>query len=524
VIAPLYGPDPIPTPRIEYGALSPILIVFGVALLGVALEAGLGPRWRRTLQPLVAIAGLAASLIAVIVLAGDISTNRRILAINAVAKDGPALFLEGLLAALAIAGVMLVAERSLDSSGGALVADAAVVPQNEARSQVGSATVQTEAYPLMMFSVGGMMLFSSANTLLVSFVALEILSLPLYLLAGMARRRRLLSQEAAMKYFILGAFSSAIFLYGLAMIYGFAGTVTFAGIADASGNVGGNDLLLYIGLGMLLVGLLFKVSAAPFHSWTPDVYQGAPTPITAFMAALTKVAAFGALIRILYVAFGPLVDDWRPVIWGVAILTMVVGSVIAITQTDVKRMLAYSSIAHAGFLLVGIAAANREGLKSALFYLVTYGFTTIGGFAVVTLVRDGDGEATHLSQWQGLGKRNPLVAGVFAVFLFALAGIPLTSGFMAKFAVFSAAVDGHATTLVIVGVITSAVAAFFYARVVVLMFFSDVREGPGGTATVALPSFWTAGALGIGLAVTVVLGIVPGAVLHLADVAGPFVR
>jgi NADH-quinone oxidoreductase subunit N len=521
-LLPAFGPDPIPRPSIEYSALSPMLIVFGVALLGVLIEALAGQSVRRSLQPVVAIGGLIASLVAVIILAGDVTRDRRLLARGAVAHDGPALFLEGLLVVLAVAGIMLVAERSLDSTGGALVSEASVLPQSEDATSVRTREgVQTEAYPLMMFSVGGMMLFTAANTLLVSFVALEVLSLPLYLLAGLARRKRLLSQEAAMKYFVLGAFSSAIFLYGLALTYGFAGTVSYAGIADAAGTVGNNDMLLYVGLGMLLVGLLFKISAAPFHSWTPDVYQGSPTPVTAFMGALTKVAAFGALLRLLYVAFAPLSDDWRPALWVIAILTMIIGAVIAITQTDVKRMLAYSSIAHAGFILVGVAAANRAGLKGTLFYLVAYGFTTIGAFAVVTLVRDADGEATHLSQWAGLGKRNPLVAGIFAFFLFALAGIPLTSGFMAKFAVFSAAQQGHATTLVVVGVLTSAIAAFFYARVVVLMFFSEPTDA---SATVAVPSFWTAGALGIGLAVTVVLGVVPESVLHLADLAGPFVR
>jgi NADH-quinone oxidoreductase subunit N len=373
----------------------------------------------------------------------------------------------------------------------------------------------------MVFSVGGMMLFASANTLLVSFVGLEVLSLPLYLLAGLARRRRLLSQEAALKYFLLGAFSSAFFLYGLALVYGFAGSVTFADIATASQTAGKNDLLLYLGLGLLSVGLLFKVSAAPFHNWTPDVYQGAPTPVTGFMAALTKVAAFGALLRIFYVAFGPLRDDWRPIVWTIAILTMVVGAVVAVTQQDVKRMLAYSSIAHAGFLLVGVAAANQQGISGSLFYLVTYGFTTIGSFAIVTLVRDADGEATHLSKWQGLGKRSPIIAGSFALFLFALAGIPLTSGFMAKYAVFSAALSGHALALVVVGVVTSAIAAFFYARVVVLMFFQDPAPD---SAVVAVPSFWTAGALGLSLAATIVLGILPSGVLHLTDATGLFVR
>jgi NADH-quinone oxidoreductase subunit N len=277
------------------------------------------------------------------------------------------------------------------------------------------------------------------------------------------------------------------------------------------------------------VGLLFKIGAAPFHSWTPDVYQGAPTPITAFMGACTKVAAFGALLRVFYVGLGGLSWDWQPMMWAVAILTMVVGSVIALTQTDVKRMLAYSSIAHAGFLLTGLVATDTVdsrsgqvlGVSSVLFYLLAYGFTTIGAFALVTLVRDTAGEATHLSQWAGLGRRSPLVAAAFALFLLAFAGIPLTSGFTGKFAVFSAAVEGGATPLVVVGVVMSAVAAFFYVRVIVLMFFSEpAPDGP----VVAVPSALTTLAIALGATVTVVLGVMPSQVLDLAGQASLFVR
>ena len=254
--------------------------------------------------------------------------------------------------------------------------------------------------------------------------------------------------------------------------------------------------------------------AAPFHAWTPDVYQGAPTPITGFMAACTKVAAFGALLRFLYVAVAGARWDYQPVLWSVAILTMIVGSVLAITQTDVKRMLAYSSIAHAGFILTGVLAFDRTGLSGALFYLVAYGFTTIGAFAVITLVRDSAGEATHLTQWAGLARRSPLVAGVFALFLLAFAGIPLTSGFTGKYAVFSAAIAHGGTWLAVVGVLSSAVAAFFYVRVIVLMYFSD----PDGDAvSVAAPSAYTIIAIGVGAAATVLLGVVPSVLLDLAD-------
>ena len=505
-------------PSVEFWALSPLLIVFGVACVGVLLEAFLKPADRIRVQPAVAVVGFAAAFVTTIQLRGE----HRVVAAGNVAVDGPALFMGATILALGITSVILLSERKIDSTGGALVASAAVLPGSvDAGAIALSKSIQTEAYPLMVFAVGGMMLFAQSNTLLTMFVALEILSLPLYLMAGLARRQRLLSQEAAMKYFLLGAFSSAFFLYGLALLYGYAGTVTLSGIATAIASGGGKELYLYLGMAMLVVGLLFKVGAAPFHSWTPDVYQGSPTPVTAFMAAGTKVAAFGAILRVFYVAFGDLRWDWRPVMWGAAILTMIVGSVIAITQTDVKRMLAYSSIAHAGFILVGVAAANRDGLSSSMFYLAVYGFTTIGAFAIVTLVRDANGEATHLAQWQGLGKKSPLLAGAFAFFLLALAGIPLTSGFVGKFAVFQAAIAGNATILVVVGVLASAIAAFFYARVIVLMFF---QEPVAGGATVAIPSGATAAAIAIGLAVTLVMGIVPGPLLDLADKAALFVR
>jgi hypothetical protein len=224
-------------------------------------------------------------------------------------------------------------------------------------------------YPLTLFAVGGMMLFPAANDLLTMFVALEVLSLPLYLLCGLARRRRLLSQEAAVKYFLLGAFSSAFFLFGIAMLYGFSGSVNLGAIAAAASSNTGSSALLYAGMALLGLGLLFKIGAVPFQSWKPDVYQGAPTPVTALMASCTVVSAFGALLRVFYVAFGNLTWDWRPAMWTVAILTMVIGAIIAITQTDVKRLLAYSSIAHAGFVLTGVVAATTAGLSSSLFYL-----------------------------------------------------------------------------------------------------------------------------------------------------------
>ncbi|MER5970144.1 NADH-quinone oxidoreductase subunit NuoN [Streptomyces sp. NPDC002055] len=534
------APDRIPTPRMEYGQLSPTLIVLGAAIVGILVEAFLPRRSRYYTQLLLSVVALAAAFAAVVGLAaGGYATGRsRISAMGAVAVDGPALFLQGTILLVSLVAVFTFAERRLDPAAhgnkvDSFVAQAGSVPGGPAeRAAVKAGFTTTEVFPILLFAVGGMLVFPAANDLLTLFIALEVFSLPLYVLCALARRKRLLSQEAAVKYFLLGAFSSAFLLFGIALLYGYAGTVTYAGIADVvDGTVQridpvlattmGNDVLLLIGGAMVLMGLLFKVGAVPFHMWTPDVYQGAPTPVTGFMAAATKVAAFGALLRLLYVVLPGLRWDWRPVMWGVAILTMLLGAIVAVTQTDVKRLLAYSSIAHAGFILAGVIAATPSGISSVLFYLVAYSFVTVGAFAVVTLVRDAGGEATHLSKWAGLGRRSPLVAAVFAVFLLAFAGIPLTSGFSGKFAVFKAAAEGGAGTLVIVGVISSAIAAFFYIRVIVLMFFSEPKpEGP----TVAVPSPLTTTAIGVGVAVTVVLGVAPQYFLDLASQAGVFVR
>ena len=507
----------IAPPHIEYWQLSPMLLVFGLAVAGVLVEAFVPRDARRSVHLGLALAGLAGAFGLTIAVAANSSfshvTPGHVVAMGAVGVDGPTLFIQGTILVLAFVSVLLLAESSHDVSP--FVAQAAAIPGSveEREGQLAGIT-HTEVYPLTMFAVSGMLLFPAANDLLTMFVALEVLSLPLYLLCGLARRRRLLSQEAAMKYFLLGAFSSAFFLFGVAMLYGFAGSVNLGAIAAAaSGNVG-SFTLLYAGIALLGIGLLFKIGAVPFQAWKPDVYQGAPTPVTALMASCTVVAAFGALLRVFYVAFGQLTWDWRPAMWVVAILTMVVGAIIAITQTDVKRLLAYSSIAHAGFILTGVVAASALGLSSSLFYLAVYGLTTIGAFAVVTLVRDQTGEAAHLRRWAGLGRRSPLIAGTFAFFLLAFAGMPLTSGFTGKFAVFQAAIAGGALPLVIVGVLSSAVAAFFYVRVIVLMFFSDPT--PDGPSVVA-PGLFTGTAVAIGAVTTLVFGVIPGPLLNLAN-------
>ena len=514
----LLSVDKFPTPSIEYAQLAPVLIILGAAVVSVLAEALVPRVYRRNVQLVLVFGALAAAFIAVVRNSG----TRTLAAQNAVAIDGPALFMQGTILVLAFVGALLMAERSVDPGGDGFAARASTNPGSVDEAEfTRQGWFQTEIWPLFLFSVGGMLLFPISNDLLMMFVALEVLSLPLYIMTGLARRRRLLSQEAAMKYFLLGAFSSAFFIYGSALLYGFAGTIEFGGIADALTSRASQTPLLLGGTALVAVGLLFKISAAPFHQWTPDVYQGAPTSVTAFMATCTKVAAFGALLRVFYVALGGLQWDWRPMMYVISIFTMLVGSVIALTQSDVKRMLAYSSIAHAGFLLIAVVATNALGISSALFYLLAYGFMTLGAFGVVTLVRDSAGEATHLSQWAGLGKKSPLVAGIFAFFLLALAGIPLTSGFIAKFAIFQAGISGGAGPLVVIAVILSAVAAFFYVRVIVLMFFNDpAPDGP----SVVLPSAFTSLALAIGVGVTVVAGVLPQQLLNLASQAGVFLR
>ncbi|MBF6249596.1 NADH-quinone oxidoreductase subunit NuoN [Nocardia farcinica] len=527
----------VPAPSIEYGVLAPMLIVFGAAVAGVLVEAFVPRRFRYGTQLVLALGGSAAGFVAVLAVWGAEQTA----VVGAVAVDGVTLFLQGTLLVVAALGVLLMAERrgtrsrvrsgpgtwsraaaTLDRGLDAFTPQAAAVPgsaDEQAAARAGAVT--TEVFPLTMLAVGGMMLLPASNDLLTMFVALEVLSLPLYLLCGLARHRRLLSQEAALKYFLLGAFSSAFFLYGVALLYGQTGTVRLGGIADALAARPQDDpLLALLGLAMLAVGLLFKVGAVPFQAWVPDVYQGAPTPVTAFMAAATKIAAVGALLRVLYVGVPGLVDDWRPVLATVAIATMVVGAVLAVTQTDVKRMLAYSSITHAGFLLTGLLAADDAGIRAVLFYLAAYALGTLGAFAVVTLVRDGDEEATGLSQWAGLGRRSPWAATVFALFLLSFAGIPLTSGFVAKFAVFEAAAGGYGAAVVVVGVLTSAVAAFFYVRVIVMMFFTDQPAD----APAVLPLALTRAVITVTAAATLVLGVLPQPLLDLAEHAATLVR
>jgi len=513
-------------PSIEYGVLSPMLIVLGIATVGVLIEAFAPRRSRYGAQVALSLTGLVAAFAALVLVYTNLGTGvGQLAAVGAVTVDRPTLFLQGTILLVAILGLLLIAEHTTYDGTGpgasgldAFTAQASTVPGSVAEKVATKAGIaQTEVFPLTMFAVGGMLLFPAAGDLLTMFIALEVFSLPLYLMCGLARRRRLLSQEASLKYFLLGAFSSAFFLYGMALLYGYAGTLSLTGIAAAINTGSGNKTLVLLGLALVTVALLFKVGAVPFHAWVPDVYQGAPTPVTAFMAAATKIAAFGALLRLLYVAAPALKDDWRPVLWAIAILTMVAGTIAAVTQRDVKRMLAYSAVAHTGFILTGVVAANPAGLTGTLFYLAAYGFSTLGAFAVVGVVRDRDGtEQTDLARWAGLGRRYPVAGVVFSLFLLAFAGIPLTSGFVSKFAVFKAAGEGGAIPLVVVGVVASGIAAYFYVRVIVMMFFTDP---PADAPEVVPPSSLSVVTIAVTAVITFALGALPQPLLDLADSA-----
>jgi NADH-quinone oxidoreductase subunit N len=372
---------------------------------------------------------------------------------------------------------------------------------------------------LLMLAATGGIVMSCANDLVVLFLGLETLSLALYVLAA-AHLKRNDSQESAVKYFVLGGFSSAFFLYGVALVYGATGSTNLADIVEfLQRNVLLEESLLLAGIALMLVGLAFKVAAAPFHIWTPDVYQGAPTPATAFMASAAKAAGFAAMLRVLYVGFDAYADDWRPVLWVLAILTLVVGSVLALVQTNVKRMLAYSSISHAGFMLVAVQQATARGTSAVLFYVMAYTFMVAGTFGIVTLVgRTGD--ANHdLDSFRGLARRRPALALAFAILLFAQAGVPPSSGFMAKFYVIAAAADRESWVLAVVAMLSAVVAAYLYLRIIVSMYLSEPSEADAATP-LSVPL--SAGlAIGIAVAFTLAVGLVPSPLIDMARDATP---
>jgi NADH-quinone oxidoreductase subunit N len=492
-------PSPIDTPSVDWAAEAPLLVLVGGALLLMLASAFV--RSRRSTVPYTVFTCLVAAgaIGAVVPLWREVQDPDRgpfsTLA-GAVGIDGFSLFMTVVIAVAVILAALLT-DDYLRREG----------------------LWGVEPYVLLLLSAAGGVVMAQANDLIVLFLGLETLSLAAYVLAAM-HRRRLTSQEAGIKYLVLGAFSSAFFLYGIALIYGGTGTTNLVEILQLfSTSLLIDDGLVLAGLALLLVGLGFKVAAVPFHFWTPDVYQGAPSPMVAWMASGVKVAGFAGLIRVFVLAFDAYSVDWQPMLGALAVLTLLTGAVLAVVQTDVKRMMAYSSISHAGFVLVGVQAATEEGVEAALFYLATYTFLIAGTFGVITLVgRRGDAHH-NLDDYKGLGRSRPGLALLLALFLFAQAGVPLTSGFFAKFYVITAAVDAGSEWLAIVAMASSVISAYLYLRITVSLYMGEPDEAP------AVPRIAIPVAAGISLALCVVVtvgaGVWPGSIAEVARDAVP---
>lgn len=488
-------------PKIEWFALSPLLVLLAGALF-LLLVGSLTSHWPYRLYAITTGATSAVAIGLLIFLWRDVTNNGpRLLVGGALALDQFAL-----LSSIAIcAAVLLVGFVTSDY----LVREDSDIP---------------EIYALYLTAAIGGLVMIASNDLIVLFLGLETLSLSLYLLAA-SNRKQSESQEAGLKYFILGGFASAFFLYGVALTYGVTGTTRLVALNEALNSyisVPRNDAILLIGIGMILVGFAFKVSLVPFQMWTPDVYQGAPTPVTAFMASVGKIAALVSLVRVFIVAFPSRSDDWGTVVLVLSALTLIVGSVVAIVQTNVKRMLAYSSISHAGFILVGLEAASHrssagagDGLVAVAIYVVLYAALVVGTFGVVTVVaRDSTDGATSLDAFKGLAKNQPILGLVMTVFLLAQAGMPLTSGFVAKFGVIQSAVAVGSYQLAVVAMICAVIAAFIYLRIMVSMWLADAEADEAQVVTVPVLSRI---AIGVAFVITLVIGFVPSLILDLGS-------
>jgi len=474
-------------PAIDLRAIAPALVLSLTAVIVMLLDL-LPPRTRKDHLGFVGLVGVVACLVLTLRLWGADTRAFR----GMVALDSYALFFN-LVIGYATGLVLLFSMDYLRRQG----------------------MESGEFYILVLFSAVGMMLMASATDLIVIFLALETMSLALYVLAGFFRGR-LEAGEASMKYFLLGAFASGFFLYGIALIFGATGSTNLDKIAAAIAAGAGGDPLLLVGTGLLLVGFGFKTSSVPFHMWTSDVYEGAPTAVTAFIATGSKAAAFAALLRVLLATVRPAQPDWTALLSVLAVLSMTVGNVIAIAQQNLKRMLAYSSIAHVGYMLVGAVAGGALGNGSVLFYLLVYTFTTAGAFGVILLLERNGREAVRLEDYGGLAARHPLMALALTVFLLSLIGIPPTAGFVGKFYLFGAAVRAGYVWLAVIGVLNSALAAYYYLRLIVYMY---MREPEAGHPTVLVPSFAGCLALVVALWGVVQLGILPAPLLDLAQSA-----
>ena len=473
----------IPAPPITLAPLAPTLVLLAAAVLVLLFDL-LPPRRDKTHLAFVALVGVVGALLTALTRWGRDERGFH----DMVVLDNYALFVDVVICYAAALVILL----SID-----------YVRREEAPAG--------EYYALLLFSTSGMTLMASANDLVVVFLALELMSLCLYVLAGLFKQR-LDSGEASMKYFLLGAFASSFLLYGIALTYGATGSTSFARLTAAAGT---RDVVFLVGLALILVGLGFKISAAPFHMWTPDVYQGAPTSVTTLIATASKAAAFAALIRLFLGAVRPAPPDWAALVWGLAVVTMTIGNLAAIAQSNLKRMLAYSSVAHVGYMMVGLVGGGTAGAGAILYYLFAYSFTTVGTFGVLCLCERAGEEAVEVGDYAGLGRRHPLLAGALTLFLLSLVGIPPLAGFVGKFYLFGAAVQGGYLWLAVVGVLNSAVAAYYYLRVIVYMY---MREPEGDVATLT-PSFAGGVALAVAAAGIVVLGVMPAPFADLAQSA-----
>jgi NADH-quinone oxidoreductase subunit N len=500
VIAAATSLAPIVTPRVDWAAAAPLLILTGAALFLLLVSALTPSKPARGTYAIVTVLACGLTIVSAGALWARVTDESR----GAFTTAAGAVTIDGF-------SVFFIVVIALGIALAALLADDYLRREN---------LEGPELYVLMLLAGAGGIVMAMANDLIVVFLGLETLSIALYVMAGFNRRAPR-SRESAIKYFVLGSFSSAFLLYGIAFVYGATGSTNLGRIASflAANTLESKGLLLG-GFALLLVGLGFKISAVPFHEWTPDVYQGAPTPVTAFMASASKAAAFAALLRVFVSTFHVYRLDWQPIIWVLAVLTLLVGAVLAIVQDDVKRMMAYSSISHAGFILVGVQAATAHGTSAALFYVLSYTFMIVGTFGVATLVA-GKGDEHHgLDAYRGLARRRPGLALTFTVFLLAQAGVPLTAGFLAKFYVISAAVDAHSYALAIIAMLSSVISAFLYLRVVVAMYMSDDEAEAG--PKVRIPAA-AAVALTVSVVGTLAIGVLPGRVVHFADRAVPVV-
>jgi NADH-quinone oxidoreductase subunit N len=379
-----------------------------------------------------------------------------------------------------------------------------------------------EYYALLLFSVTGQCVMAAANELIMIFIGLEISSIATYVLAGYLRDDKR-NNEAALKYFLLGSFATAFLLYGVAWIYGTSGSTNLAAIRTylLTPDSGNGIILASVAAALMFVGFAFKVSAAPFQIWAPDVYQGAPAPVTLFMSAGPKAAAFAVFLRVFMTAFQPIASRWEPFVWSSALLTMIIGNFAALMQTNIKRMLAYSSIAHAGYVMVAIAAHNQIGIAAAMFYLAAYAFMNIGAFAVVThFSRQGE-KYVNVEDLAGLGWKQPVTAALFSIFLLSLIGVPLTGGFFGKFYIFKAALDANLVWLAVLGLLNSAVAAYYYLRILVVMYMKEPGEATLSVEPLGMGIQTTLWASALG---TLILGIFPSLLLNFARNSSALVK